>query len=330
MLVATAPTRIDLAGGTIDIWPIGHLLARPGCTVNVAINRRARVEVESRTDGHVKLISIDRGTNTSYPADRPDHTTFPLASRMVAAIAPGRALELRVQSTVPSGSGLGGSSALAVAIGSALARLAGYTWSAEQFVRIIQNVETRLLDSPTGYQDYYPPLYGGVQSLTAMPAGTERRTIAAAPELLEPHLLLVDTKLEHHSGMNNWEVVRAFLDGDRDVRTAMNRINECAVAMEDALDNQDLGAAAAALDGEWQARRTLAPVVSNERIEALMVAARDAGALAGKVCGAGGGGCIALLAEPDRHDAIRAALTAEGGAMVEFSIDLDGVRIEES
>lgn len=329
MLVATAPTRIDLAGGTIDIWPIGHLLARPGCTVNVAINRRARVEVEARNDGQVQLVSVDRGTNTSYPADRPDHTTFPLASQLVEAIAPGRALTLRVQSDVPGGSGLGGSSALAVAIGSAVARLAGYTWSAKQFVRVIQNVETRLLDSPTGYQDYYPPLFGGVQCLTAMPAGVERRTITSAPAMLASHLMLVDTQMEHHSGMNNWEVVRAFLDGDRGVRTAMNQINECAVAMEDALDNQDLAAAATALDGEWQARRTLAPVVSNERIESLMVAAHGAGALAGKVCGAGGGGCIAFLVEPARRKAVRAALVTEGGAMVEFELDLEGVRIED-
>jgi D-glycero-alpha-D-manno-heptose-7-phosphate kinase len=330
MLIATAPTRIDLAGGTIDIWPIGHLLARPGCTVNVAINRRARVEVEARDDGEVRLVSVDRGTNTSYPSDRPDHTVFPLASQLVQAIAPGRALELRVESTVPGGSGLGGSSALAVAIGSALARFAGYTWPAEQFLRVIQNVETRLLDGPTGYQDYYPPLFGGVQSLTAMPSGVERRTIAAAPEMLKDHLLLVDTQLEHHSGMNNWEVVRAFLDGDRSVRTAMNRINECAVAMEDALDNQDLAAAASALDGEWQARRTLAPVVSNERIEALMAAARDSGALAGKVCGAGGGGCIAFLVDPAQQDAVHAALVSEGGAMVEFAIDSEGVQLSES
>lgn len=324
MIVATAPTRIDLAGGTIDIWPIGHLLARPGCTVNAAIARRAYAEVEARDDGVVRLVSLDRGTEVEYPVDRPDHQVFPLASQLVQAIAPARSLELRVRSDVPGGSGLGGSSALAVAVGGALMQHAGHQWPVEEFVRFLQNVETRLLDSPTGYQDYYPPAYGDVQSLTAMPGGVERRRIPGARELLANNLVLVDTRIEHHSGMNNWEVVRAFLDGDREVRTAMNRINECAVAMEDALDAGDLDGVAAALDAEWQARRTLAPVVSNEKIESMMEKGRAAGAMAGKVCGAGGGGCIVFVAKPDRHDAIREALID----VVDFVIDPDGLRLE--
>ena len=61
MVRATAPTRIDLAGGTLDIWPVCHLLTRPACTVNVALDRRAIAEVGARDDGHVRLLSVDRG-----------------------------------------------------------------------------------------------------------------------------------------------------------------------------------------------------------------------------------------------------------------------------
>jgi len=329
MIRASAPTRIDLAGGTLDIWPACHLLTHPACTVNVALDRRAEAAVAARADGHVRLRSLDRGLEVDYPATVPDHGPFPLASRLVEAIAPGTGLDVEVRSNVPPQSGLGGSSALAVAIGGALVQHVHGHLEAGEFLRFIQNLETRLLGLPTGYQDYYPAIYGGVQALVATLHGVDRRPRPEARPLLDRALLLVDTRLEHESGMNNWEVLRAFLEGDLAVRAAMNRINECAYAMDRALAAGDLARSAEALDEEWRARRTLAPVVSNERIEALIAAAREAGALAAKVCGAGGGGCIALLAEPERHAAIAAAMEAEGGAMVPFGIDDRGLRIED-
>jgi D-glycero-alpha-D-manno-heptose-7-phosphate kinase len=329
MIRASAPTRIDLAGGTLDIWPACHLLTHPACTVNVALDRRAEATVSPRGDGHVRLASLDRGIEVDYPAALPNHEPFPLASRLVEAIAPRTALEITVRSNVPKQSGLGGSSALAVAIGAALTQHVHGQVEAREFRRFVQNLETRLLGVPTGYQDYYPAIYGGVQTLVATLNGVARHPRPAARALLDRALLLVDTRLEHESGMNNWEVLRAFLEGDHHVRAAMNRINECAYAMDRALQAGDLARTAEALDEEWRARRTLAPVVSNERIEALIAAARRAGALAAKVCGAGGGGCIAMLAQPSRHPAIAAAMEAEGGAMVPFGIDDAGLRLED-
>ncbi|MHC4409795.1 MAG: GHMP family kinase ATP-binding protein [Planctomycetota bacterium] len=326
MIRASAPTRIDLAGGTIDIWPACHLLTHPARTVNVALDRRAEATVAASPDGYVRLISLDRDIEAEFPAKVPDHALFPLASRLIEAILPDIGLELRVRSNVPRQSGLGGSSALAVAIGGALTQYAHGTVDADHFLRFVQNMETRLLGLPTGYQDYYPAIYGGVQSLTATMNGVRRRTIPEADEFLGRYLLLADTRMEHQSGMNNWEVLRAFLDGDKAVRGAMNRINECAYAMEKAIRAADLDATAEALEEEWQARRTLAPVVSNERVEALIAAARGAGARAANVCGAGGGGCIALMAEPEQHEAIGFAIEAEGGAMVDFGIDPEGLK----
>ncbi|MEM8884407.1 MAG: hypothetical protein AAGD14_10075 [Planctomycetota bacterium] len=327
MLRATAPTRVDLAGGTLDIWPICHLLHKPGCTVNVALNRRAVVEIEGRRDDKVLLRSMDREINVIYPADAPEHDELPLASRLVEAIAPRQPMTLRVRSTVPKQSGLGGSSAIAVAVGGALTAWTGEQIDAAPFLEFVQTVETRLLGVPTGYQDYYPAVYGGVQTLTATLHGVRRAAHPATHAMLDQTMLLVDTQLEHESGMNNWEVVRRFLDGDEHVRACMNRINNCAYAMDEALQDGNVDRAARALRAEWEARRQLAPVVSNERVEALLAAAETAGALAGKVCGAGGGGCIVLLAHPEKHVAIEGAVTEAGGAIVDFAVDPQGLEV---
>ncbi|MHC4955001.1 MAG: GHMP family kinase ATP-binding protein [Planctomycetota bacterium] len=322
-----APTRVDLAGGTLDIWPLCHLLERPARTVNVALDLAAEVIVTPRDDGMVEIVSEDRGEQLRYPVGQPPAERLALATGLVEAMAPGKALHVSLKSHVPRQSGLGGSSALAVALGAALVRLAGEHLDATAFLRYLQNFETRLLGLPTGYQDYYPGVFGSVQTLTATFDGVQRESLAGSSEFVAQHLLLVDTRLDHESGMNNWEVVRAFLDREQGVRASLNRINRCAYRMDAAVRSRDLEATAAALDDEWQARRTLAPVVSNERIEALIAAARGAGALAGKVCGAGGGGCIAFVAIPDRHAAIRAAIEAEGGAVLAFGIDECGLDV---
>ncbi len=295
MITATAPARVDLAGGTLDIWPLCHLLERPGLTVNCAIDRRARAEAEERTDGLVVVESVDRNERVSHPADALRHDRLGIATRLAEAIAPGMALHLRIESRVPPGSGLGGSSALSVAIAAALAALRGDALAGEALRELVQTTETRVLGLPTGYQDYYPAIRGGVNAIGATERGIVVTPIPGAEAFLRRHLVVVDTGIEHASGMNNWEVVRRFLDGDEQTRRNLNRINECSYAMREALLARDLAATARALDAEWSARRDLAPVVSNPRIESCIADARRRGALAAKICGAGGGGGLALL-----------------------------------
>ena len=329
MIRSYAPTRIDLAGGTVDIWPICHLLDAPGKTVNAALHLAAEATVESRDDGHVTIRSEDLDREIRYAIGNPPSDELALATGLVQSLTPRRSLAVTLRSTVPPQSGLGGSSALSVALGSALFHAAGRTLDAPTFLRYLQNFETRLLGLPTGYQDYYPGVFGGIQALTATYDGIQRVSYPDSIEFLDNHVVLADTRLDHESGMNNWEVVRAFLDGAADVRASLNRINACAYEMEAAIAASDLDAAARALDTEWQARRTLAPVVSNDRIESLIAAAKDAGALAGKVCGAGGGGCVVFLAEPDKRDAVGAAIESAGGARIDVRIDDDGLRLED-
>ena len=122
---ATAPTRVDLAGGTLDLWPLCHLLECPAVTVNVALARPAEVTVELRDDGIVEVRSVDRGETVRYDVDRIRHERLGLATRLVEAIAPNHSLTVTLKSNVPAQSGLGGSSALSVALGAALLRIVG-------------------------------------------------------------------------------------------------------------------------------------------------------------------------------------------------------------
>ena len=324
---ASAPTRIDLAGGTLDIWPLCHLLDRPAITVNLAIDLRAHVWIEEREDRRLEIVSEDRRETVRLRIDEIRHDRLGLVTRMVAWFGPGNGLSIRTRNHAPPHAGLGGSSALAVTLGAALATLRVTHFEGEAFRQFVQNIETGLLRTPTGYQDYYPPLYGGLNVLEATPDGVVSERLPGAPAFLGKHLMLVDTGIEHHSGLTNWEVVRGFLDGDEHVRASLRSIAGCADRMHEAILARDLEGIASALNDEWKLRRKLSPVVSNERIEALVKAAFGAGALGAKICGAGGGGCLVLVVDGDT-DAIAQAVEAAGGRPVAFQPDAVGLTVE--
>ncbi len=300
-------------------------MKRPAVTVNLAINRRCEVRVSPTTDGNVHIRSLDRGDEITLPLNALRHDKLGLITRHVAHFGGGAGLSIETKSGVPSGSGLGGSSTLGVALAGALSKLSGRPFA----LRTVQDIETALLGLPTGYQDYVAPMHGGCNVIRPTPGGLLIDPLVDAPDFLARHLLLVDTQISHHSGMNNWEVVKRFLDGDETVVGLMNRIRICAEAMEVAVRATDLTATAAALDDEWQARRALAPIVSNERIEAILAAGKNAGALAGKVCGAGGGGCLVLLAPDTQSPVLRAAVQDAGGSILDFEVDHQGLRVDE-
>lgn len=325
MIRSSAPTRIDLAGGTIDVSPLCHALERPAVTVNLAISLRARVEVTRTGDGFVEVVSTDRGERVHLPATALRHDRLGLATRLIEWFGPAQGISVQTTSTVPPRSGLGGSSALAVALAGALAALHDVPFSPG----VARNVETAHLKVPTGYQDYFPAWYGGVLALTAAPGGIEVTRLSGAEDFLARHLMLADTRIEHSSGMNNWEIVRRFCDGDAAVARSLNAINACATRMRAAVAAADLDGVAAALNDEWSERRRLAPVVTNEKIETIVDAARRAGARAAKICGAGGGGCLVLLVEEAGDPAVAAAVEAAGGAVVDVAPCSDGLRVDE-
>jgi D-glycero-alpha-D-manno-heptose-7-phosphate kinase len=197
---------------------------------------------------------------------------------------------------------------MTVALGAALAASVGMPFEGPARVDFVRDVETRVLGKPAGVQDYYPPLTGGLHRLVFEPGRVVvRRNDADAGAWLR-HLTLFDTGAAHSSGMNNWEIFRARLEGDRRVAEALDRVRVAAASMAEAAGRDDFEAMGRALAAEWDARRRLAPVVSSPTIERAIEAAVAAGAWGGKACGAGGGGCVVILSPPDRAAAVRAAL----------------------
>lgn len=324
---SSAPTRIDLAGGTIDIWPL-YLFHDGASTLNAAISLRAHVQMESRRDGRVELRSIDTDRHVSAA----HWSALDTAGDLSLLVFMARHYQLdnvtvTTRGESPAGAGIAGSSALTIALCGALARWTRGSVEPEHMLTVAMNVECQTIKVPTGVQDYRPAIYGGVAAIELGVDGVRRVALDVDPRELERRIVLAYTGAPRNSGTNNWEIIKRHIDGDRHVFDCFERIRDTAIAMRAALDRGDWDEVGRQIAKEWNNRRHLAPGVTTPAIDDLVARAAKAGATAAKVCGAGGGGCLFCYGPPEARPAIAAAL-AEGGARVlDFRIETEGLRV---
>ncbi|HSA91565.1 MAG TPA: hypothetical protein VLE48_01010 [Terriglobales bacterium] len=332
MITATAPCRADLAGGTMDIWPL--YLFHPGAvTVNFALTTLTRCTITALSGKIIHLCSLDTGREERFASLdalwRTRRYQHPLAACLVRWFRPRRGFRLETDSASPAGAGISGSSALMIATAAALAHFTGRSLGREALRVLAQNAEAQLIGVPTGCQDYYPALYGGVNAIHLDADGVHREALPVPPAELDARFLLAYTGAPRQSGINNWEVFKAHLDGDRRVFRNFEQIASIARAMRDALADRDWDAAARLLNAEWKLRKTNAPTITTPRIERLIAVARRHGARAAKVCGAGGGGCVLFLTEPEARARVARALAAHGGVVLPAQLARRGLHLSE-
>ena len=330
IIEAQAPTRIDLAGGTVDIWPL-YLFHERAQTVNFAIDQYARCRIETRSDQRYVFESKDRETRVeldSYSALRDDEE-LSLISKLVYFFKPETGLTITTDCMAPAGAGLAGSSALNIALCAALNQLTGSHYKLERFPFLAANVETQVLKVPAGFQDYFPAVYGSVSNVKLRVEGIIREEISTDIDTLESRIALCYSHAPRNSGANNWEMTKTHIDGDPVIFAKFERICETAVKIEQALRANAFDQIGAIFAEEWASRRDLVPGISTEFIDALITAAQKHGAEAAKVCGAGGGGCVAFYCADGRKSEVEDALAAAGGHVIPYKIARAGVQVRE-
>jgi D-glycero-alpha-D-manno-heptose-7-phosphate kinase len=334
-ITATASCRVDLAGGTLDLWPL--YLFHPGAvTVNFALTILTRATITPRAGDEITFHSIDTGREDHFAdlgafksAKTYKHGLAGYLCRHFLSLpeAPKGGFVLETQSESPAGAGISGSSALMIATTAALAKYCGVKMDKEAMRVLAQNVEAQLIRVPTGCQDYYPALYGGVGAVRLLASGVERVLINIPFAELDSRLTLAYTGVPRQSGINNWEVFKAHIDGDKKVTKNFDEITEIAKSIHCALTGQEWDKVAALLRREWKLRKTNAPGITTPKIDKLVKAATDAGAQAAKVCGAGGGGCVVFLSEPNVKSKVESAIAAAGGKLLPCKVAKDGVQV---
>lgn len=331
LIESVAPTRVDLAGGTVDIWPL-YLFHENACTVNFAIDQYAQCQIRTRSDRRIILRSIDGRKTVKFSNlnDLRNDRVLPLLSRLVRTFAPPTGLEMTTTCLVPAGSGLGGSSALNIAICGALNVLTHARLNKMAIQALAKNVEAQVINIPTGEQDYFPPLFGGALCLHLKEQGIRVEQLPVDLKELESHLVLCFTGEPRYSAINNWEMFKRHVNGDRSTFAKFENIVHSAVRMRSAVLARDFTALRSALAAEWKHRKHLAPRITTPFMERLTRIAKQAGAPAAKVCGAGGGGCMVFATTPRHKQAVQEALYRAGGRVLDFRIVAKGLRVRIS
>jgi D-glycero-alpha-D-manno-heptose-7-phosphate kinase len=333
---ATAPTRVDLAGGTLDLWPIHNLLERKA-TVNIAINLDASAEVTPSVDSRFHLLSDDLNIHDSgFFAEITRSSKLQLFGLLLSAfwdegLPP---ILLKTQAKSPAGAGLGGSSCLAIAICHALAHARakfepGYKIPDESnIVRTAQDVESKVIHAPTGIQDYWGGSRGGINVIEYHFGRTNVTTLPGKLwDSQEFKLLCCYSGKSRASAINNWEIFKRIFDGDQNLLAKIAAIGNESADCAQATLAKDWKNALAASNREWALRTALWPNIETSETRKIDIAAREAGALFSRVCGAGGGGVMGVFCPIDRIPAISDAMTTAGGRVMTVTVGGPGVTV---
>ena len=307
MLENEGSVRIDLVGGTLDIPPL-HLIIKDAITLNLATSLKAKVRISETTQETIKIISKDYQTTYEYSAA--DFTQEKLfysehfgPMKFVAQILNYFGLKqnlcVELESGSPPGAGLGGSSSMGVTLFNALCRWQGVEIPREDAVQIVRDIEARILNAGmTGYQDYYPALYGGVLALKPKVGTVEVEQLYSSKlaSYLEDHITLIYTGKTRLSGINNWEVYKNYFDKDQATIKGMSEIAAISARAYNAIKTENFDEIISLISQEGSVRRELFPNIETPEMTQFFNTCMQSELISGmKVCGAGGGGCFLVV-----------------------------------
>ena len=332
-----APVRIDFAGGTTDIPAVAG--RGGGAVLSAAISRYAYCTASPRDDDAVEIRAeeLHISLRASSRADLVYDGTLDLLKAAVHAADLEGGVEVRVRCEVPAGSGVGSSASVAVAVLGALmglraSRTGRQLPSKRELAEMAYGLD-HTLGIVGGSQDQYAAALGGINFMEFGAEGVEVTPVAIEPSVrleLQKHLVVCYSGEARFSSEANARMIEAYERGDPEVVGAMERVKDVACELREAFEQGQVDGIGGLLNAETEARLKLSPEAMTPKMAALGEAAREAGAVGAKICGAGGGGCMLFLAGPDQESAVCRALVGLGGQVIDFAFDDTGVEVWES
>lgn len=337
--ITTAPTRVDLAGGTLDLWPIHHVI--PDCkTINLAIDTFNKIKIHTDEE-KFSIVSEDLKLSTSFP-DYPSINVdgdLNLLWRVVKHFWSDRLPKLHITSHAlsPAGAGLGGSSSLALNLAFHLSKLKKHLGHETdepdmyQLVKTIKDIEVTQIHAPTGEQDYWAPVHGGLNIITYPPGKTHIQNCSDEfAKELESMMLTVYSGQSRASAMNNWILYKSVFEKNMEVIDQFTKIAEVTSKAADAIESKDLDTFIQHTRKEWQYRCQLFPGIQTEITKKLTFDAKELGSIYSRICGAGGGGVMALFFPPHKKQKALGRLEAKGYKVLNSKAAFGGIQWSEN
>lgn len=324
-----APIRIDFAGGWTDVPPFSE--REGGAVVNATISRYTYATLYPRNDDRIHIVSADfeKYLEVANFRELEYDGTLDLIKAAVKVLNVGTGMDIYVRCDAPPGSGTGSSSSISVALIGLLNYLQPAKLSPHEVAKLARRLEVHELFIAGGKQDYYAAALGGVNFLEFEdPAVSNSRLALSTSTLrdLEKHLILCYTGQSRLSGDIIKTVMGAYQRGETRTTAALHNLKRIAYETKNALLSGDLHTFAQLLGENWYNQKELDASVTNATIDNLFDKAMKAGALGGKACGAGGGGCILFYCDDNKEHLVRKALLEQGAQIIEFNLESEGLQ----
>jgi len=331
LLIVRSPVRISFGGGGTDLPAYYEQFG--GSVLSVAINKYFYTVLTARSDGRIQVISSDLRVFQSWPdiatADlRGSSLEIPLAvlKEMNCDIA----VDLFLASEIPPGTGLGSSASVCVNILKTLSTYLQQPISKYDLAERSFHIARHLLGKHVGKQDEYAAAFGGLNFISFHSDGsTLVEPVDVNPAVLaelQNNLMLFFTGSAHHS----WSILKEQESSTRNQTggavDALHEVKALGLRMRSALQQGDIRELGILMHEGWQAKRRISTKISTPGIDELYTLAREAGALGGKITGAGGGGFLLLYCEPQLQPAVREAMRQQGIQEMTFGFDMQGAQ----
>jgi len=327
MMLSRAPVRFSLGGGGTDLP--SYCDEHGGFLVAAAIDKYIYVAANRRYYQNI-LLKYSK----TEQVDRVDEIHHPLFREAMRLTGVSDAIELVSIADLPANSGLGSSSAFTVALLNALHAYRREFVGTEQLAREACQIEIDILKEPIGKQDQYISAYGGITAFTFEPlAQGGGVTVERVPmkteviEDLEMNLLVFYSGIERKASDVLGEQKKTITQNKDDAVRRMHRIKQLGHDTKRILMNGTIDEYGDLLHEHWMNKRKLASNMTDSTIDEHYEAARKAGAVGGKLMGAGGGGFFMFYVRPESRRKVYEALVARGLRPLRFRFDFDGARI---
>ncbi|GAB4110353.1 MAG: GHMP kinase [Roseiflexaceae bacterium] len=332
MLIARTPVRISFGGGGTDL--AAYYERYGGMVVSASINKYIYGIVTKNFDTTFQVISADYRTVLNVPTDGRPYSNNHLELRLSQAIYEHFDLRMPINvfiaSEVPPGTGLGSSSTTSVTLCNIFSTLKGQMMSKQQLAEAAYEIETKRLEAPIGKQDQYAAAFGGLNCFEFTADGVKVSPLkmnANTVRTFERRIMLFYTGATRQAR----EILAEQREKSeqRSGRTveALHRIKDLGWQIKAAIEEGRLDDFGMMLHESWQHKKQLASGVTNSFIDQSYDAALAAGALGGKITGAGGGGFLMLYCHEDHQDAVRTALEELGLRQIRCAFEFEGTRV---
>lgn len=307
MIKKKSPYRIDLVGGLLDVGCLPQVLGGVK-VINAAIDSYLEVTLTPREDENLVIESEHLGFFQHPLAQMPQILTrehpYALITHIVAFFNLTQGVTLSFKSDIRPGSGLGGSSVLAMTLFEVLRGYQKRSFTPEQKIRIVKNIENFILNTPTGFQDYFTALAPGVQCIEEGVQGISALQLASSwvAETFAREVLLVDSQIKHHSGQCNWSIYQRYFNGDAQVISALKELQEISQKTFSLLKNQQPFLEEIKRDARL--RRENFPGYFPANCLPWVQELNDLFQSEIKFCGAGGGGYFLIIHPPQERENI--------------------------